>query len=113
MITVTYNNTSYECAMALKGTDYIHLLDADGICTAAFDGVTDFTKFTITGGDWTTPASVDDCYLATVSEDGSIRKGGHKSSEIADKAPAYTYGTADLTSGTSPLATGRLYFVYE
>lgn len=29
------------------------------------------------------------------------------------KAPAYTYGTNDLTAGTSTLATGTLYFVYE
>ena len=28
-------------------------------------------------------------------------------------APAYTYGTEDLTAGTSPLETGKLYFVYE
>ncbi|MGI6029755.1 MAG: hypothetical protein ACOX81_10185 [Candidatus Heteroscillospira sp.] len=28
-------------------------------------------------------------------------------------APAYTYGTADLEAGTSSLATGKLYFVYE
>ena len=33
--------------------------------------------------------------------------------EIAGKAPAYTYGTTDLTAGTSPLETGKLYFVYE
>lgn len=25
----------------------------------------------------------------------------------------YTYGTTDLTAGTSPLETGKLYFVYE
>lgn len=28
-------------------------------------------------------------------------------------APAYTYGTTDLTAGVSPLATGVLYLVYE
>ena len=28
-------------------------------------------------------------------------------------APAYTYGTADMTAGTSPLETGKLYFMYE
>lgn len=28
-------------------------------------------------------------------------------------APAYTYGTSDLTAGTSKLETGKLYFVYE
>ena len=28
-------------------------------------------------------------------------------------APAYTYGTTELTEGVSALATGQLYFVYE
>lgn len=28
-------------------------------------------------------------------------------------APAYTYGTSDLTAGTSALETGKLHFVYE
>ena len=29
------------------------------------------------------------------------------------KAPMYTYGTEDLTAGSSPLETGKLHFVYE
>lgn len=33
--------------------------------------------------------------------------------QINGKAPSYTYGTADLTAGSSSLATGTLYFVYE
>ena len=28
-------------------------------------------------------------------------------------APAYQYGTTDLTAGSSPLSNGTLYFVYE
>ena len=32
---------------------------------------------------------------------------------LAKKAPTYTYGTADLTAGSSPLASGTLHFVYE
>lgn len=28
-------------------------------------------------------------------------------------APAYSYGTADLTAGSSALTTGKLHFVYE
>ena len=28
-------------------------------------------------------------------------------------APAYTYGTTDLTAGTNALETGKLYFMYE
>lgn len=35
---------------------------------------------------------------------------GHTHTEYA---PAYTYGTEDLTAGTSELATGKLYFVFE
>lgn len=33
--------------------------------------------------------------------------------QLNGKAPSYTYGTADLTAGSSSLATGTLYFVYE
>lgn len=32
--------------------------------------------------------------------------------KLEQKAPAYSYGTEDLVAGTSPLATGQLYFVY-
>lgn len=32
---------------------------------------------------------------------------------LSAKAPAYSYSTTDLTAGTSSLATGKLYFVYE
>ena len=47
---------------------------------------------------------------ADLGEDGKV-----PSSQLPDMdyAPAYTYGTEDLTAGTSPLETGKLYFVYE
>ena len=32
---------------------------------------------------------------------------------VASKAPMYTYGTTDLTAGSSSLESGKLYFVYE
>lgn len=32
---------------------------------------------------------------------------------VDGKAPAYQYSTTDLTEGSSALATGTLYFVYE
>lgn len=52
----------------------------------------------------------------------SAREGGYTETEsqfytdlaqVSDKAPAYSYGTEDLTAGTSELETGKLYFVYE
>jgi hypothetical protein len=30
-----------------------------------------------------------------------------------DSAPSYTYGTTDLTAGSSALATGKLYFKFK
>ena len=33
--------------------------------------------------------------------------------EINNAPPPYTYGTTDLTAGSSPLETGKLYFVFE
>ena len=32
---------------------------------------------------------------------------------VDGKAPGYTYGTEDLTAGSSTLASGTLHFVYE
>ena len=37
----------------------------------------------------------------------------HSYNKLEDKPVWYTYGTADLTAGESPLATGVLYLVYE
>lgn len=34
-------------------------------------------------------------------------------SNLTNHAPQYTYGTSDLTAGTSRLETGKLYLVYE
>ncbi|MEE1138199.1 MAG: hypothetical protein U0M02_06950 [Acutalibacteraceae bacterium] len=34
-------------------------------------------------------------------------------SDVNSRAPAYSYGTSDLTAGSSPLETGKLHFVYE
>ena len=47
---------------------------------------------------------------AGLGEDGKVPE-----SQLPDMdyAPAYTYGTEDLTAGTSTLETGKLYFVYE
>lgn len=49
----------------------------------------------------------------------SISKGGTGASNATvaranlNAAPAYGFGTEDLTVGVSPLDTGKLYFVYE
>ena len=72
MATVTYNNESFICTTALKGTDYIHLLDASGHMIVAFDGVVDFSGFSISDGDWTSPRDVDLCSIAVIEDDGTL-----------------------------------------
>ena len=81
MPNVTYGGTTYPCAKALKGPDYIHLLDSDGCMIVAFDGVKDFSGFTI-DTDWTAPTPEGECYLAVIGDDGVIRKGGHRCCDI-------------------------------
>ena len=82
MATVTFLGETYECATALKGADYIHLLDANGVMIAAFDGVTNFDAFTITAGSWTMPTAEGECFLAVMKDDGTIGKGGHKCCDL-------------------------------
>lgn len=105
MITVTYLGTDYTCEVAIKGTDYIHLVDADGCMTTAFESITDFTAFTISGGDFTSAADHNDCYVAVVREDGTIAKGGHKCGAIAP-----SQATALPESGTA-LVDNTMYII--
>jgi len=93
MATVSYLGESYSCSVALKGANYIHLLDENGYLIAAFDGVSNFSSFQISGGNWTVPASDDDCYLAVIREDGTIGKGGHKCSDVGKIGDDPTFNT--------------------
>ena len=86
MITVIYGGVSYSCTKAIKGSDYIHLVDDNGCMVASFDGVTNFNAFTISGGSWTTPAAVNDCYVGTVGDDGVIRKSSVKLCDLASES---------------------------
>ena len=80
---VTYDGHEFECATALKGADYIRLLDAAGCKIVAFEGVVDFSTFTITDGDWTNAPAADDCYIVTASQDGSLHTSSKKACEVS------------------------------
>ena len=82
MPTLTYLGDSYDCATAIKGADYIHLLDKNGMTVAAFDNITDFSGFVLENGSYTTPTADHDCHVAVVRDDGTIGKGGHRCSDI-------------------------------
>lgn len=122
MITVTFLDETYECTTALKGSDYIHLLDSDGGMVASFDGVTDFSDFEISNGEWTTPMSEHDCHVAIIREDGTIAKGAHTCKElweghIGEKMELKISGkSADFTAEADSLylivADGNTYILY-
>ena len=57
MPTLTYLEESFDCATAIKGEDYIHLLDENGILIVSFEGVADFTHFTLVNGEYTAPTA--------------------------------------------------------
>ena len=50
---------------------------------------------------------------ATPGSASTVARSDHKHPTDTSRAPAYSYGTSDLTAGSSPLETGKLYFVYE
>ena len=82
MITVTHHNNAYTCASAIKGSNYIHLLDENGNMIAAFGGVSDFSAFSISGGGWTVASSEDDCYVVVIGAGGVPINSGVKLCDI-------------------------------
>ena len=84
MPTLIYCGERFECVTAIKGNDYIHLLDENGVMSATFDGISDFSKFTLEDGSYTAPTADHDCYLAVIRDDGTIGRGGHRCSELSE-----------------------------
>ena len=52
---VHFLKNSYECDKAIKGSDYVHLFNADNVLIVSFEGVSDVNLFTIEGGEWSEP----------------------------------------------------------
>lgn len=92
MALVTHQGTEYSCTTAVKGEDYIHLLNEEGQLTTVFDGISDFSDFSITDGDWTTVPQ------------GDIA--------VPDVRCIFA-GTTALESGVSELPAGHIYIQYE
>ena len=68
---VSYNGESYDCTKAVKGTNYINLYEGD-ILSVKFEGVVDFSAFTITEGDWSEPAGAEEVRGAASIVDGML-----------------------------------------
>ena len=111
--TRTINGQALSSDVALDASDVGALSTSGGTLTGNLTG-----KFLT--GTWLQSTSVTDLnsnnYKGICVFDGSGWIYYRTLSEILsdiEAAPAYTYGTSDLTAGSSPLATGKLYLVYE
>ena len=82
MAIVKHFDKEYSCTTAIKGNDYVHLLNENGKMIVAFDGVSDFSSFSITDGSWATPTPENNCYVAVIKDDGTIGKGGHRCCDV-------------------------------
>ena len=98
MPTLNYLGHSFACATAIKGDNYIHLLNADGVMVAAFDNITDFSGFLLENGSYTSPTADHDCRVAVIRDDGTIGKGGHPCADI---------GTALTTASAAAAAAAK------
>lgn len=85
MPTLNYLGHSFPCATAIKGDNYIHLLNADGVMVAAFDNIIDFSGFTLVNGSYTSPTAVQERLVAVVSNDGAV---GPSERRLCDLATA-------------------------
>ena len=93
MASVIYDSTTYEYTRAIKGPDYLHLLDDNGCMLASFDSVSDFSLFKWgTGSTWEDATPDNECSVAVMGDDGVVRKGGHKCHEL------YSSHMTELTS---------------
>lgn len=108
MPTLVYLDRSYDCTTAIKGNDYIRLLDNHGCLVASFDGISDFSAFTLSGGEYTEPTPAHDCYLAVILDDGTFAKGGHRCSDIVPRSRLVTVPIGTSWAGSSAPYTQKI-----
>lgn len=64
---ITYGGQDYSCAKAIKGLDYIELLDSNNNLIGKFAEISDFSGFSISGGGWSEPEPIDEIFIPTAS----------------------------------------------
>lgn len=87
---VEFLGVSYECSTAIKGPDYVHLLDANGLLIASFHGVADFSAFTLSEGEWTNITDYDGFNIAVVAPDGTVKKSSKTFEDVLQGVDAAT-----------------------
>ena len=95
MPTLKYLGGSYRCATAIKGADYIRLLDENGMTVAAFDHIIDFSGFTLENGSYTAPTAVQERPVAVVRDDGAVGRSERRLCDLATADHTHEVLTAE------------------
>lgn len=94
MATLTFNGETFSVDHAVKGADYIHGYDANGVLVVAFDGVTDFSCFTYSGS-YMNPSECLAEHCNTL-----VYCGGAFKKLDGTKVMRITYGTGEPSGGS-------------
>lgn len=94
-------------AQAAVGGDFATKTEAEGYANTAESNAKSYTDQQISAIPTPDVSGQINAHNVAIDAHADIR------AAVAGKAPMYTYGTTDLTAGSSPLATGQLHFVYE
>lgn len=121
MATLTFNGTSYTVDHAVKGTDYVHGYDAAGVMVVCIGGVVNFNAITYDGSYMTPESCTEDPCNDVICSDGVLKTKDGRTAVKAASGTDYSVarirniyaGTSDMTAGSSALASGNIYLVYE
>lgn len=115
MAILTYGGESYTVDHAVKGADFIHGYDAEGIMIVSFEGITDFSSFNYDG----TYMEPGHCLAEGCNNvkfvDGGLKKADgttlspadYGAQPLGDYAEAsHNHSAANITSGTLAAARG-------
>ena len=83
MVIIQHNGIKYECTLAIRGSDYVHLLDKGCCMLAQFNGVTDFSAFTFEMGRWTVANDAYEYYVKTLGRTCQDKSGTQVSWDTA------------------------------
>lgn len=102
MITISISGQDYECATAVKGSNFIVLYDENDIITASFFNIADFSQFEISGGDWTPYVKNTIIIRSATLSAGLIQLSGYDDIETGTTIVVTAPGdSADITAGIS------------
>ena len=107
MIQVTFQGVVYTCTRAVKGVNYIRLYDGNNIQTAAFEEITDFSLFTIKGGEWEQGTSANRATASAIRSGPDIVLTINEKVVVEDgllisfRAPDSSFGCSSIKIGSN------------